>query len=194
MIGLDTNVLVRFLVRDDEEQFQRANALILHESQHAAGVSVSLLVLLETEWVLRSRYKLTKDEIIGAFSALRNSLDFNFEDEPSVEAAVFLWKNLNAQFADCLIASDHRGMGCTATATFDKVAVKLPGFVAARTTGTGTGPSRPQRGRRAAARPAAANPALGRSPASRSDAAGSYPKLGDNHRSISSTAIPLRAE
>ena len=55
MIGLDTNVLVRFLVRDDEDQFERARKLIRRQAQDGQPVRISLLVLLETEWVLRSR-------------------------------------------------------------------------------------------------------------------------------------------
>ena len=75
MIGLDTNVLVRFLVRDDEEQFERARRLIRREAQDGEPVRVSLLVLLETEWVLRSRYKLSKGEILGAFSELLSAVE-----------------------------------------------------------------------------------------------------------------------
>lgn len=60
MLGLDTNVLVRFLVQDDQPQFERAQKLIGRESRTGGGVLISLLVLLETEWVLRSRYSLTK--------------------------------------------------------------------------------------------------------------------------------------
>ena len=56
MLGIDTNVLVRFLLRDDETQFQKAKKLIQQEVTAGRGVLVSQLVLLETEWVLRSRY------------------------------------------------------------------------------------------------------------------------------------------
>ena len=56
MLGIDTNVLVRFLVRDDPEQFERARRLIKREVGGGETVLISLLVLLETEWVLRSRY------------------------------------------------------------------------------------------------------------------------------------------
>ena len=129
MIGLDTNVLVRFLVRDDEEQFERARKLIRREAQAGEPVCIGLLVLLETEWVLRSRYKLTKGEILGAFSELLSAMDMSFEDEPSVEEALFSWKDSPAQFADCLIGARHRALGCSATATFDKGAVKLSGFI-----------------------------------------------------------------
>lgn len=130
MIGLDTNVLVRFLVRDDEEQFDRARKLIRREAQIGEPVRISLLVLLEAEWVLRSRYKLTKGEIIDTFSELLSAVDLSFEDEPSIEEALFIWKDSSAQFADCLIGARNRALGCSATATFDNGAAKLPGFVA----------------------------------------------------------------
>ncbi len=58
MLGIDTNVLVRFLVRDHETQFQRARRLIQRDVGTGQPVFVSLLMLLETEWVLRSRYQL----------------------------------------------------------------------------------------------------------------------------------------
>ena len=130
MIGLDTNVLVRFLVRDDEYQFERARKLIRRQAQDGQPVRVSLLVLLETEWVLRSRYKLSKAEILMTFSELLSAVDMSFEDEPSIEAALFVWKDSFAQFADCLIGARHRALGCTATATFDVDALKLPVFIA----------------------------------------------------------------
>lgn len=131
MIGLDTNVLVRFLVRDDEDQFDRAQKLIRREAQAGTPVLVSHLVLLETEWVLRSRYKLGKAEILGAFSDLMSAVDMSFEDEHAVEEALFMWKNSPAQFADCLIGARYGTFGCTSTATFDADAMKLPGFIAA---------------------------------------------------------------
>ena len=127
MIGLDTNVLVRFLVRDDEEQFERARKLIRRAAQAGEPVSISLLVLLETEWVLRSSYKLTKGEILGAFSDLLSAADLSFEDEPSIEEALFVWKDSSAQFADCLIGARHRALGCSATATFTRAPPNYPG-------------------------------------------------------------------
>jgi len=68
MPGIDTNVLVRFLVRDDEAQFEKARRLIKREVGAGENVFVNLLVLLETEWVLRSRYFLRKTEIIDALT------------------------------------------------------------------------------------------------------------------------------
>lgn len=66
MIGIDTDVLVRFLVRDDEAQFERARRLRKREVGRGETVFISQLVLLETEWVLRSRYGVVKAVIVAA--------------------------------------------------------------------------------------------------------------------------------
>ena len=131
MLGIDTNVLIRFLVRDDKAQFERARKLIKRETSRGEPVFISQLVLLETEWVLRSRYGATKTEISTAISALLESREVQFEDESSVEQALFVWKDSTADFADCLINAHHRALGCRATATFDARALKVPGFIAA---------------------------------------------------------------
>jgi len=130
MLGIDTNVLLRYLVRDDEAQFEKARRLIRREVNAGEGVFVSLLVLLESEWVLRSKYGLRKTEIMETFSALLDATEVRFEDEPVIEEALFIWKDVTAEFADCLIGVRNRRLGCRATATFDAKAVKLPGFIA----------------------------------------------------------------
>ena len=130
MLGVDTNVLIRYLVRDDRSQYERARRLINREVGSGEPMLVSLLVLLEAEWVLRSRYQLAKSEILAAFSALLEAAELAFEDEPSVEQAIYSWKDSVAEFADCLIAARNRRLGCRATATFDAKAQKLAGFTA----------------------------------------------------------------
>lgn len=129
MLGIDTNVLVRFLVRDDEAQFEKARKLIKREVSAGRRVFVNQLVLMETEWVLRSRYGVKKDQIIDSISSLLDANDLQFEDEPSVEEAVFVWRDSNAEFADCLIGAKNRRLGCRATASFDQKSWKLPDFV-----------------------------------------------------------------
>ena len=131
MIGIDTNVLVRFLVRDDEHQFERARRLLKRGIGGGEPVFISHLVLLETEWVLRSRYGVTKTAIVAALNALLDASALQFEDERSIEEAVFTWKDSTAEFADCLINAHHRALGCRATTTFDAKALKLSGFMAA---------------------------------------------------------------
>ena len=130
MLGVDTNVLVRFLVRDHEMQFERARRLIRREITAGEDVFVSLLVLLETEWVLRSRYALQKPEIMATISALLDATELRIEDEAAIEETLFTWKDTSAEFGDCLIDAHNRRLGCRATATFDAKAIQLPDFVA----------------------------------------------------------------
>ena len=130
MLGIDTNVLVRFLVRDDEGQFEKARKLIKREVAAGRRVFVNQLVLMESEWVLRSRYVVPKNQIIEAISGLLDAADIQFEDEPSIEEALFMWKDTAADFADCLIGAKNRRLGCRATVSFDVKASKLPGFIA----------------------------------------------------------------
>ena len=129
MLGLDTNVLIRYLMEDDRRQYEKARRLIQREAGNGEPVLISLLVLLEVEWVLRSRYGLSKADILAAFSALLDAADLAFEDETSVEYALYSWKDSAADFADCLIEARNRRSGCRATATFDGKALKVAGFI-----------------------------------------------------------------
>ena len=130
MLGLVTNVLVRFLVADNPAQFDRVQLLTRRESGKGEPVFISLLVLLETEWVLRSRYDLNKADILAALSGLVASTELQFEDEACIDQALLAWNDSNADFADSLIAARHRNLGCIATATFDEKANRMAGFVA----------------------------------------------------------------
>jgi predicted nucleic-acid-binding protein len=129
MLGIDTNVLVRFLVRDDLAQFEKARNLIHQEVSAGNRVVINQLVLLETEWVLRRRYSLTKQQMMETISALLDAPDVQFEDEPAVEEALYVWRDSRADFADCLIGAGNRRLGCRATASFDAKAATLPGFM-----------------------------------------------------------------
>ena len=131
MLGIDTNILVRFLVRDNDIQFEKARKLIKREVAAGRRVFVNQLVLMEAEWVLRSRYVVPKHQIIEAISGLLSATDVQFEDERVIEEALFIWKDSTADFADCLIGAKNRRLGCRATATFDVKASKLPGFTVA---------------------------------------------------------------
>ena len=131
MLGIDTNVLVRLLVEDDAEQTRRAQALVERTVTRGEDILVSLLVVIETEWVLRSRYGLEKSTSIRTFRALLETREMLFEDEVSIEQALFDWTDSAAGFSDCLISARNLRLGCTATATFDQKASRLRGFVRA---------------------------------------------------------------
>lgn len=127
MIGLDTNVLIRYLTRDDERAFQLASDLIRSAELSGDSVVIGIAVLLETEWVLRSGYKLKKDRILAIFDSLLSRIDVRFDDEAVFEKALRDWKNSSADFADAVIVAKYLQAGCTAIATFDRKASALPG-------------------------------------------------------------------
>jgi predicted nucleic-acid-binding protein len=129
MLGIDTNVVVRLVVADDAEQTHRARKLIDQALARDEPVLISLLVLLESEWVLRSRYGFRREALLGIFRALLEARELSFEDEPALEEALFHWRDSVCGFSDCLIAAHNRQLGCRATATFDDKAARLPGTV-----------------------------------------------------------------
>jgi predicted nucleic-acid-binding protein len=106
-----------------------ARKLIEQALSREEPVLVSLLVLLECEWVLRSRYGFNRVALLSIFRALLEARELSFEDEPALEEALFHWKDSACGFSDCLIAAHNRQMGCRATATFDGKAARLPGTV-----------------------------------------------------------------
>ncbi len=127
-IAIDTNVLVRLLVRDDKAQYAAAQRLVHQAAAAEEPVLIVLGVLLETEWVLRSRYKLEKASIAGAFTALLESADVEFEHLPTVEEALYVWaQHPGADFADCLLSARAAHLGCRRFLTFDAGAARLPG-------------------------------------------------------------------
>jgi predicted nucleic-acid-binding protein len=127
MLGLDTNVLVRLLIEDDPKQTRRARNLVDAAVAEQEAVLVSLPVVLETEWVLRSRYELSRESILGLFRAALEARELTFEDEPAVEEALFNWQDGQSGFSDCLSVAHNRQLGCRSTATFDARAARLPG-------------------------------------------------------------------
>lgn len=127
MIAIDTNVLVRYFLRDDEAQFLAASNLIADCISNGQPVLISLLVILETEWVLRSRYKISKFEIAAVFNKLLESKETVFEDEETLEESLYVWKESSADFADCLIVAKSRRLGCSSLLTFDSKAAMIPG-------------------------------------------------------------------
>jgi predicted nucleic-acid-binding protein len=129
MLGIDTNVVIRLIILDDAEQTRRARKLLEQTLSNGEPVIVSLLVLLESEWVLRSRYGFKREALLSIFRALLEARELSFEDEPALEEALFRWKGSACGFSDCLITAHNRQMGCRATATFDGNAARLPGTV-----------------------------------------------------------------
>ena len=130
MYGLDTNVLIRYLLRDDPVQAEQARATIESAVQSGEPVVICLLTMLESEWVLRTCASLDKRAVISTFRMLLETRDIRIEQEETLEEALYLYENNNTDFADCIMAARYARLGCPAMLTFDKKASQLPGVVA----------------------------------------------------------------
>lgn len=122
MRAVDTNVLVRLLVRDDAAQFGKALAFI------ATGGWVSSVALVETVWVLESVYAKSKNEIAASLDLLFGDSRVAFQDADAASAALDQFRNHRAlDFADCLILELARKAGHLPLGTFDRALGKAEG-------------------------------------------------------------------
>ena len=126
MIGVDTNILVRYLVKDDPQQSAAASALFASFSPESTGY-LSVPVLVETFWVLRRAYKVSHVEIAEVLVNLASSEELTVEHSDLVRQAARLAAE-GFDFADTLIALIGRDAGCDYTATFDAQAATLRGM------------------------------------------------------------------
>jgi len=123
MIGLDTNVLVRFIMQDDVGQSSLAAAVVESLTPEIPGF-VTLVSVIELGWVLDSCYSLERSQIAVALEALIRSKEIVVERAEIVWRAVRQFRDSTADLADCLIAYSAYSAGCIRTLTFDRAAVK----------------------------------------------------------------------
>ncbi len=128
MIGLDTNILVRYLTQDDSIQSPKATELIERRLTEEKPGFVSIVAMVETVWVLERAYGLTPHEIVGAVERVLQTDVLVVENEQEVFAAMVALKEGHGSFADAVIAALGARMGCSCTLTFDRKALRLPGF------------------------------------------------------------------
>jgi predicted nucleic-acid-binding protein len=131
MIGLDTNVLARYLTQDDVRQAALASRLIENDLTMARPGFVSLVVLAELCWVLSRLYSATMDELADMISDLLNTPQIQVERREVVQAAIRRLKqgkSRKAGLVDALIAEIANSEGCSSTVTFDKAAVRAAGM------------------------------------------------------------------
>jgi predicted nucleic-acid-binding protein len=129
MISLGTNVLIRYWVRDNAIQYELARRCIEDHLVSFQPAMVTLLVMMESEWVLRSAYKISKRDIAGKFAGLLAMRDLVVEEPYVLDEALVLWRKRSVHFANCLIWAKGRALRCDAMATVDIRASKLPGCV-----------------------------------------------------------------
>ncbi|WDU60705.1 type II toxin-antitoxin system VapC family toxin [Pseudomonas poae] len=127
MIGLDTNVLVRYVTQDDPVQSPKANELIESLSTFSPGF-VSLVSVVELVWVLQSCYQSAKSEVVTVLETLLRTRELTIEHAEVIWQALRRFSANKADFADCLIERCAHAAGCEYTATFDLNAVKSAGM------------------------------------------------------------------
>lgn len=120
MIGLDTNILVRYLTQDHPEQSERAGRLIETRCTRRARGWIALVVLCELVWVLRGAYRYDKVLIVAVLDQILATAELEVEDEDIATRALSYYRAGSADFADYLIACGNRMAGCDVTYSFDK--------------------------------------------------------------------------
>lgn len=128
MIGLDTNILIRYLTQDDPVQSLKATEIIERRLIPANPGFVSVVTMAEVVWVLDRAYGLTAREIAAAIERMLQVEVLVVESEQEVFAAMVALKQRRGAFADALIAELGNRAGCVHTLTFDKKALRLPRF------------------------------------------------------------------
>ncbi|GAC1470964.1 MAG: type II toxin-antitoxin system VapC family toxin [Chamaesiphon sp.] len=128
MKGLDTNVIVRFLVRDDEQQWQIASQYINDALQANQPCLINNIVLCEVVWVLQTSYKLSREKLIDTLEKILKTNIFVFENREAIEWAIEQMKSGKADFSDYLISRLTQLAACEETATFDTKLSQLQGI------------------------------------------------------------------
>lgn len=129
MIGVDTNILVRVLTADDPKQAELASHFLEERCSVSQPGLVNSVVITELIWVLESLYGYTRSNIVVALESLLANGKLAIEPREQVQAALLTYKNVNCDFIDALLGEINLAPGCEATATFDRKAAKLKGFV-----------------------------------------------------------------
>ena len=127
MASLDTTVLIRYLVRDDEAQLELASQLIKQQVRAQQALHIPISVALELEWVLRAHYGFDKKTVTDTYSNLLQSVEVEFESESAVEIALLYYKTYTADFAGCLHTALAGEAHHAPLFTFDKKATRIPG-------------------------------------------------------------------
>jgi predicted nucleic-acid-binding protein len=128
MIGIDTNVLIRYLTQDDPLQSPLANDLIDRRLSQQEPGFIRLVAMVETVWVLDRAFGVPGAELVSIIERLLQADNLVIEDEREVFLAMAALKDGRGGFADALIGALGRRAGCSHTVTFDRKALRVPEF------------------------------------------------------------------
>jgi predicted nucleic-acid-binding protein len=128
VIGIDTNILVRFLVRDDTKQANKVYRIFKNAEDNNSAMFVSTLVVLELLWVLESVYKVDRLDILDSISQMMLMPALQFENKGVIQSFIPAARTSTFDLSDLLIAHTAKNDGCELVLTFDKKASKYEYF------------------------------------------------------------------
>ncbi|MCK6496238.1 type II toxin-antitoxin system VapC family toxin [bacterium] len=128
MIGLDTNVLIRYIVQDDPRQAKKATRFIETRCTRDSPGFINRVVLCEIVWVLESAYRFQPDQISSVIEKMLTTAEFIIENLAEAVLALQVYKKQGIDFTDALIGFINRNEGCSQTITFDQKASRLDIF------------------------------------------------------------------
>jgi predicted nucleic-acid-binding protein len=128
MIGLDTNVLLRYLLEDDPDQTEHAHRAMAQARRRHERMFVSGIVLCEVVWALSTIAGQSKLQILAGLEQIMTTDVFEIEEKDSTLAAIEQFRTGKGDFADYLIGQIHLRRGCLHTLTFDKALHRTHGF------------------------------------------------------------------
>lgn len=123
MIGLDTHVLVRYIMQDDARQSMLASRLIESLTVEEPGF-FPLVAVIELVWVLSSSFELARAQVVSTLEVLLQTKEIQVERAEVVWRALRVYRDSSADFADCLVERSAAAAGCARTMTFDRGAAK----------------------------------------------------------------------
>ncbi len=119
MIGLDTNILVRYLTQDDPAQARLVNRVIDKAAEAGDTFFITAVALCELVWVLEDVYRYKKAEILQALESILRTAQFRFESKKELWRAFHDYQSGKADFSDYVIGQIGLASGCNTTLTFD---------------------------------------------------------------------------
>ena len=126
MIGLDTNILLRYITQDDPRQSSRATRLIERRCTKQSRGRITLIVLCELVWVMRGAYRYSKSQIVAVLDQILVTAEFEIENEELAWKALEAWKTGPADYSDYLLVFSNQAAGCEQTYTFDAKLARHP--------------------------------------------------------------------
>jgi predicted nucleic-acid-binding protein len=128
VIGIDTNVLVRYLTQDDAAQARRVDAFVSEAVEAGTALHIDDLVLCELVWVLRGAYRFSKPTVASALDKIMSTALFSFDDRDLLNGALDEYRDGAGDFADYVIGRRNSRAGSQHTVTFDRSLADSPSF------------------------------------------------------------------